>query len=171
MGVTIHFEGKLKSSTLYNEIIETAKDFAVSNDLAFSIFEEENKILQRVRDEKDWDYDGPTKGILIQPDINSDPFNLEFDKDLYLQEFCKTQFADVSVHILIIELLRKIEPYFEVLRVEDEGEYWETKDITLLQEHLDNCFRAIDEAKQENKSLNGPFRLQNGRIVDLMEDE
>lgn len=171
MGVTIHFEGKLKSSKQFNELVETAKVFAVSKDLTFSIFEEEHKILQRVKDEKDWDYEGTTKGIMIQPDVNCDPLNLEFDKDFYVQEFCKTQFADISVHILIIELLRKIEPYFENLKVEDEGEYWKTKDINRLQKLLDNCFRAIEEAKKENKSFSGPYRLKDGRIVDLMEDE
>jgi hypothetical protein len=168
MGVTIHFEGKLKSQYSFQKVIDTAKQFALSNDLNFSLFEEENKLLERVKDERNWNYQGPTKGILIQADINCDPFNLEFDKDLYIQEYCKTQFADVSVHILILDLLRQVELHFENLKVNDEGEYWDTSDITILQTHFDNCFKAIDEAKQEDKYLEGPFRLDNGRIIDLM---
>ncbi len=171
MGVTIHFEGKLKSQESFQKIIDIAKQYALSNDLIFSLFNEENKILERVKDEKDWDYQGSTNGLLMQPDINSDPLNLEFDKDLYIQEYCKTQFADISVHILVIDLLRQIERYFKVLKVDDEGEYWDTGDITLLQKHFDNCFKAIDEVKQEDKSLEGPFRLENGRIIDLMSNE
>ena len=106
MGVTIHFEGKLQSQNSYQKLIDTAKKFAVSNDLTFSLFEEEKKFLERVKDETDWNYQGPTKRILIQPDKNSDPLNIEFDTDLYIQEFCKTQFAGPGVHILIIDLLR-----------------------------------------------------------------
>lgn len=168
MGVTIHFEGKLKSQDSFLTVIEIAKRFAVSNELAYSTFEEENKLLERVKDEKDWDYQGPTKGLLLHPDENSDPLNLEFDNEYYIQEYCKTQFADISIHILITDLLRKIEPCFEKLSINDEGEYWETNDIEVLQSHLDNCFKAIEEAKLEDKSLDGPFRLENGRIVDLM---
>ena len=168
MGVTIHLEGKLKSHDNYQKVIDTAKQFAVANDLTFSLFENSDKLLERVKDEMDWDYHGMTKGILIHPDINCEPLNIEFDKDLYIQEYCKTQFSDISVHILIVNFLRKIEPYFENLKVDDEGEYWDTSDITILQKHFDNCFRIIEEKMQEDKTLEGPIRLDNGRIIDLM---
>lgn len=170
MGVTIHFEGQLSSLKELDKIIQSAKRFAESNGLEYFLFQEEKKLLQRVKDEQDWDYEGPTKGIQIQPDVSSDPLIFEFDENLYLQEYCKTQFADISVHILIIDLLRQIQPFFATLIVEDEGEYWETSDINILQQHLDNCFQAIEDAKNENSKLDGPFRLQNGRIVDLMEN-
>jgi hypothetical protein len=168
MGVTIHFEGKLKSEDEYEKVVDTAKFFAVTNNLDYKVFAEIDKVLQRVKDEEDWDYKGPTKGIAIQPDENSDPLNLEFDQDLYVQEFCKTQFSDISVHIIIVDFLRQIEPHFETFKVDDEGEYWDTSDFSILQEHLDKCFKAIEEAKKENTALQGPFRLDDGRIVDLM---
>ena len=122
MGVTIHFEGQLSSSNEFDKVIEIAKTFAESNGLEYFLFQEENKLLQRVKEEQNWDYEGPTRGIQIQPDENSDPLVLEFDKNLYLQEYCKTQFADVSVHILIVDLLRQVQPFFTTLTVEDEGE-------------------------------------------------
>jgi len=168
MGVTIHFEGKLKSQDSFQTVISIAKQFAQTNELNFSTFQEDNKLLSRVKDEVDWDYNGSTMGILIKPDENCDPLNIEFDCDYYIQEYCKTQFADISVHILVIDLLRQLEPNFDILTVFDEGEYWETSDIALLQSHFDNCFKAIEEAKQDDKSLEGPFRLGDGRIVDLM---
>ena len=171
MGVTIHFEGQLSSPKDFDKVIENSRKFAESNGLEYFLIQEENKLLQRVKDEKDWDYEGPTKGIQIQADENSDPLILEFDENLYLQEYCKTQFANISVHILIIDLLRQIQAFFVMLKVEDEGEYWETSDITILQKNLDNCFQAIEDAKNENSKLDGPFRLGNGRIVDLMEND
>jgi hypothetical protein len=170
MGVTIHFEGQLSSPDDLDKVIKTAKGFAERNDLEYFFFHEDNKLLQRVKDEQDWDYEGPTKGIQIQPNENSDPLILEFDKDYYLQEFCKTQYADVSVHILIIDLLRQIKPFFRSFCVEDEGEYWEKSDINILQQKIDDCFKAIEEMRQEDSTVNGPYKLENGRIIDLMQD-
>jgi len=171
MGVTIHFEGQLKSDNNFEELIVVAKNFAELNEMDFNLFEESNKVLQRVKDESDWDYEGLTRGIKIQPDENSDPLWLEFDKDKYVQEYCKTQFVEKGIHMKIIELLKQIEPYFKELIVSDEGEYWGTSDPILLQEHLDNCFSAIEEAKLENANLSGPFRVKGNRIVDLMSNE
>jgi hypothetical protein len=171
MGVTIHFEGQLSTPENLGKLIEIATNFAVENGLDYFLFEEDNKPLQRVKDEQDWDYEGPTKGIQIQPDINSDPLILEFDENVYLQEYCKTQFASVNTHIIVIDLLRKVEPFFKNLAVVDEGEYWETSDVVNLQQHIDNCFRAIEDAKKEKATLKGPFRLSNGRIVDLLEND
>ena len=171
MGVTIHFKGRLSSSNNYDKVISISKKFAELNHWEYFIFQEDNKLLERVKDEKDWNYEGSTKGIQLQPDSNSDPFILEFDENLYLQEFCKTQFADLNIHILIVDLLKRIEPYFENLVVEDEGEYWETSDVKLLEKHIDNSNRASDDMKRENNKMNGPFRLKNGRIIDLIEDD
>lgn len=171
MGVTIHFEGQLSSPEDFDKVVETAKGFAENNGLEYFLFQEDNKLLQRVKDEQDWNYEGPTEGIQIQPDENSDPLILEFDKDYYLQEYCKTQFGDISVHLLVIDLLRQIEPFFKSFIVEDEGEYWETGDINLLHQHIDNCFKAIEEMKLEDATMNGPYRLENGRIIDLMQND
>lgn len=113
---------------------------------------------------------GADKGIKIQPDENSDPLWLEFDKNNYIQEYCKTQFAGIDVHVQIISLLKEIQPHFTELQVKDESEYWETENKSLLQESLDNYFDAEEKAKTENPKLSGPFRLKNGRIIDLMED-
>jgi len=169
MGVTIHFEGNLKSPADFDNIVNTAKLFAETYGLDFSIFQEENKVLERVKDEQPWDYQGATKGLVINLP-SCDPVNLEFDENNHVQEFCKTQFALVSIHILVIDLLRQIEPYFETLKVVDEGEYWESGDLPALQQNLDACFHAIEDAKQKDKSLSGPYRLSNGRIVDLLSD-
>lgn len=171
MGVTIHFEGQLSSLEVLDTLIQAVSRFAKDNGLAYSLISEDKKLLQRVKDEQDWDYQGPTRGIRIQPGENSEPLILEFDKNGYMQEYCKTQFADIAVHLLVISLLRQIQPLFRELLVADEGEYWGTSDITNLQQHIDNCFQAIADAKKENVNLEGPFRLDDGRIVDLMTNE
>lgn len=168
MGVTIHFEGKLKSEIDFEKVISLSKNFAEENEMPFSLFEEPNKFIKRVRDEEDWDYYGLAKGIYIQPHENSDPLNLEFDNENYIQEYCKTQFSDIKTHIKIINLLRQIEPFFEDFTVNDEGGYWSLNDKQLLEENINHCFCAIERAKDNNKKLSGPYRIQ-GRIIDLMD--
>ncbi len=167
MGVTIHFEGGLKSVEAFKEVIAIAVKFASDNGFEYSMIQEDNKLLERVRNEENWDYRGPTNGILIEASGACDPINLEFDKDFYLQEYCKTQFAGVEIHKLICGLFKSIEPFFSQLQIFDEGEYWETADISLLETHFEQTFEAIEMAKKENGTLHGPFKV-NGRIIDLM---
>jgi hypothetical protein len=169
MGVTIHFEGQLKSDNDFDTVMTKAKKFAQTNDMPFESFSEPSKKLGRVKDEQDWDYEGPTKGIKIQPDPNADPLWLELDN--YIQEYCKTQFAGIETHLQIISLLKKIQQHFINLQVVDEGEYWDTQDKSLLQKSFDDFIDAVEKAKAENPKLNGPYRLQDGRLIDLMEDD
>lgn len=168
MGLTINFEGQLNSTSDFNKILEVAQEYADKHEMPYLLFEEENKLLLRVKEYKDWDYKGLTRGIRIQPHESSDPLNLEFDKDYIIQEYCKTQFAGAETHIKIVEILRLIEPYFDWLEVNDEGEYWETNNLEILQCHIDKCFEIIEKEIQENKHLSGPYRIADGRIVDLM---
>jgi len=168
MGVTIHFEGRLKTTADLDRVINLGQKFAKRKSADIVKLDNDKKLLQRVKDEKDWDYEGEVKGIQFQPHENSDPLVLEFDSDLYIQEYCKTQFAGISTHIEIIEFLREIEPFFDNLVVFDEGEFWETNDIKVLEQKFENFFIAFEKAQEENPKLKGPFRVQ-GRIIDLME--
>lgn len=170
MGVTIHFEGKLRSNEDFDFVMKKAKKFAIENDMPCKSFSERFKKLDRVKDEQDWIYEGPTKGVRIQPDPNADPLWLEFDKDNYIQEYCKTQFAGIDTHLKIISFLKAIQVHFIYFQVFDEGAYWSTNDKLFLQGCLDDYFAAAEKAKARNPKLNGPFRLDDGRIIDLMED-
>jgi len=170
MGVTIHYEGQLNSITDYQTVIDKAESFAKINSMEYELFESPSKKLSRVKDEKDWDYEGPVKGIKIQPSENTDPLWLEFDENYYTQDFCKTQFADIEIHIKIIDLFKQIAQHFKVLTIVDEGEYWETEDPAHLQDLVNDCFYAMEEAVKENNRLTGPLRVEDGRIIDLMEE-
>jgi hypothetical protein len=168
MGVTIHFQGKLKSEADFLKLMAETEIFAIKNEMPFNYFEETNKLLLRVKDGKEWDYKGFTKGMIIQPDQNVDPFNLEFDENLFIEEYCKTQYADISVHIKLIRFLKLIKPYFLELKINDEGGYLETDDSIILQNHFNKVFEMAEEAKKENPGLTGPFKMADGRIIDLM---
>jgi hypothetical protein len=123
--------------------------------------------LLRVRDEQDWDYTGPVKGIAIYLHQECEPFRLEFDKDLYVQQYTKTQFSGLSCHLKIIELLKKIQPYFRTLNVSDEGEFWETGDEKILRHHFETIKNAIEEMCREAPGARTKVKEPNGRISDL----
>lgn len=168
MGITIHFEGKLKNDENYALIIKKIAEFSDFHDWEYFQFKNDSVKLERVRNDEEWDYVGSTKGIQVQPHENSEPLNFEFDEDLYIQDYCKTQFSNIETHIKIVELFTLIEQYFKNIEVFDEGEYWETKNETLLDENWRNFYVSMQEVMNENKNLKGPFKLENGRIIDLM---
>src|SRR5215813_1446901 len=145
MGVTIHFEGGLKSQEALEELLAVARQFAQTNRWDTEVIDSPEVTLQRVRDEENWDYAGPVRGIALLPGTDCDPIRLEFDRDLYLQEFTKTQFAGADTHVKVVGLLKAIERFFSQLNVEDEGEYWETGDREALTAHLTACDRALKD--------------------------
>lgn len=168
MGVTIHFEGQLKHPKAYPLLLDALQEYAVARSWPMKQITEQERTLHRVRNEKDWNYAGTTFGLELSPNENADPLRFEFDKDFYIQEFIKTQFAGSDLHIEVIVLFRLIEPYFEKLDVVDEGEFWETGEVSRLVEHIENCNKALQDMLAKHPKGKGPVRLASGRIVDFM---
>ena len=168
MGVTIHFEGRLRSKKTLAEVCFIAGRRSARWNCEAEFIDEESKTLSRVKNEEDWDYVGPVVGVQLQPHPNTDPLILEFDKDLYVQEFCKTQFAPPSVHVEVVQLLKEIAVHYEVFTVDDEGEFWETGDEQILVRHRHTCEKVMEEMKAEDPGLIGPVRTKDRRIQDLI---
>jgi hypothetical protein len=168
MGVTIHIEGKLLGASEYDALLHQVRGFASSQRWPTEEIHEAQRSLKRVRDEQDWDYIGLTKGIIVYPHDNAEPLRFEFDNDLHIQEYCKTQFAGPSVHVSIVELMRLLQPLFETLSVEDEGEYWDTSDTSLLSHHMRWVDVQIAQLLAEKPSRQVAVRLPSGRIADLI---
>ncbi len=168
MGVTIHFEGRLKDEASFEAIMAETRLFCEDRSWPYESINEPHVKLSRVRDEKDWDYEGSVKGIAVQPHENSEPFRLEFDKDLYIQEYTKTQFAPIEIHIGLVELLSRLQPHFDHLEIIDEGEFFETRDHDTLVKHINRCFEVLDEYLVQEDKYYGPVRLESNRIADVM---
>jgi len=169
VGVTVHYEGGLKSEEAYETLIASAIAFASEMEWPLTKIEENEVTLQRVKDEEDWDYIGPVKGVEILPHEECDPFRLEFDNNLYIQEYVKTQFAPVQIHVLLIDFLRKHNELFENMQIIDEGEYLETNDIEVLEKHIKACDKQLTDYLSKPEKYYGPVKLDSGRIIDLME--
>jgi len=58
MGVTIHFEGRLKSDNDFDCVMTKAKFFAQMNNMQYINFTETLKKIGRVKNEQDWNYEG-----------------------------------------------------------------------------------------------------------------
>ena len=169
MGVTIHFEGQLTDEAAFDSLVETASKYAQSLKWDVETINEAETTLYRVVDESDVNYVGPTKGLLIHPDPNSEPLRLEFDKDLVIQEYVKTQFAPIAIHKQVVGLLQELQAYFRELEVIDEGEYFESGDDSVLAHHFERFFEVHRQYLEESDKYQGPVRTEGGRILDLVE--
>jgi hypothetical protein len=168
MGVTIHFEGQLISEGAYQDLVGLVSSIAEANGLRTEPIESAEVTLLRVRDERGCDYTGPVKGIVVFLHDDCDPLRLEFDKDLYVQEFTKTQFAGPEYHLKVIELLRTVQPLFRELMVDDEGEFWDTGDRTVLQYHFMTIEKMLADLLKENPSARVKVKEPNGKIIDII---
>ena len=169
MGVTIHFEGRLRDGAAMADLLQFARRFASERGWTTKEINEANVTLARVdENEKDCDYTGPVSGLELFPGNDCEPIKLEFDSTLYVQEWTKTQFAGAGVHVRVCDFLQAIEQYFETFEVNDEAEYWETGDVELLKNHLANCDRVIEELRQERPTAKVKVKQSDGRIVDII---
>lgn len=168
MGITIHFEGTLKDEVAYEKLIAAAGNFADQEGWPSSPILEEEVSLERVTGDKTETYLGPTKGVCLEPHENAEPLRLEFDKDLKIQEYIKTQFAPIETHQKVVEFLKLLAPLFAELTVTDEGEYFESGDVARLETLREGCFNLLDEMLSKSDKYEGPIRLETGRIVDVL---
>jgi hypothetical protein len=132
MGITIHYSGTLPCKEAFGHVVEATMQFAEEHNLPFLLFGILPELSGNAGGDEGWLY--PIQGICLQPDPGCDPVILEFNSELHMDHYCRTQFADISVHLIVIELLRRIESYFITFEVIDEGHYWEKQDLILLQQ-------------------------------------
>jgi hypothetical protein len=169
MGITIHYRGRVADVSHIDVAVDTAVAAAERRGWAARRFANARATVPRTSPEREWEYAGPTRGVVITPHEQSEPLCLEFDGDGVVEDFCKTHFAGADTHMAVIELLRELQPALESLEVVDEGEYWETSDRTRLTRLLDDCNEQLAHHLRSNPNVRGPVRLENGRMVDLIE--
>jgi hypothetical protein len=117
MGVTIHFEGKLKSEDDFAALLNRVREVAKAQTWLTEVFESREVTLLRVReDETPWDYKGPQEesSSISMRTATRCVWNLI--RDLYIQEYVKTQFAGVRTHIQLVALLRSLQDFFVDLK-------------------------------------------------------
>lgn len=148
MGVTIHYQGTLRSAEALPRLGEIALKWAAHWKVDLDEVDRPDGLLFRFRNGTLVDYHGPVRGFRLHPHPESEMVLLLFDEDLYVEQFTKTQFANPQVHVEICALLREIEPYFSKLTVVDDGGYWDTEDRETLEQRMNFLGRAIDAMRK-----------------------
>ena len=167
-GVTIHYEGRAPDPAAVEQVLAAASEEAKRNGWQIRDDSSSDISLKRVVDEKDVPYRGSVRGIVLQPRRECEPIHLQFDSNMFMQDFVKTQFAGPEIHMQVARLLQVIQPLLRSLKVEDEGQYWETGSKSTLEGHMAKVNTLMVEMKRSKPGLRGPVTLPSGRIVDLM---
>jgi len=150
VGVTIHYSGTLANASKTEALLKQASVLATKLHWDFEIA------------------DTPNAKISIYPHPDCEPFTLDPDEDGAIENWVKTQFAGPEVHIQIVDLLEQITPHFVNLIVEDEAEYWESRNREILEGHMNQINEVLRDMQQENPAARIQVRESTGRIVDMI---
>jgi hypothetical protein len=72
------------------------------------------------------------------------------------------------MHIKVLKQHKAIEPFFCNLQVEDEGEWWETRDTANLAEYFARVQEVIDEELRKTPSTQVKVKTPSGRFMDFL---
>ena len=161
MGLTIHYNGKLKNANDLKSLIDDVKDVAIAEKWDYFVFEDqfENNSFSEIIDREN------LYGIMITPP-KSEPFSMSFlsngrmssilnfnvmqleneiNEDLVYAVFTKTQYSGYENHkklILLLDFINK--QYLEDFECIDDGYYWESRDEDLLKKTFEKYTNLID---------------------------
>ena len=168
MGVTIHYRERLRGPQDYEMFVQAVEMFTVLHGWPTEIIPEAERTVERDHDDAKWRITGLTKGIVVQPHKDAEPLRFEFDADLAMEDYCKTQFAGADTHVAVIELLRTVGRHCD-LEVYDEAEVWETGDPERAVYHINELNEQLAELMARKPAARAKVRLPSGRIADLIE--
>lgn len=136
MGVTIHYQLRVASVEGIPPLLDEARQFAAAR--GWRVHEIDRRPVNQYRFGRPIEdgYIGPASGVVIEPDEHCEPVWLEFGSDLIACAWTKTAFAGSEVHQQVVALLDALVPHVEDLIVEDETDFWETRDPSVLSKHL-----------------------------------
>ena len=162
MGLSIHYNGRFKSTASLLEMIEEVEDIA--NIYKWKYIVHSKNFPKKVYDDNS--HNNKIYGIAFIPPKCEPVFlsflsNRRMSSDLALKFWgkstdknekkylymlsTKTQYAGRNVHKIIIHLLKYLgKKYFSEFELHDEGHYWETNDEKVLDENFDRYKDLID---------------------------
>ena len=150
MGVTIHYSGTLSGNAQVESLLYEASALATA--MHWGI-ETGNK---------------PRPRLTIFPHPDCEPLTFDPDENGLLENWVKTQFAGPEIHIQILDFLAQLAPYFGNLIVEDEAEYWESRNREILEGHMNQINEILRDMQQEKPAARIQVRSSTGRIVDII---
>ncbi len=161
MGITIHYRGKMDDVRQVELLEDRVLDFVYSMGGRATLWrsfddQDSSRIVRGLMIELTPLHD--TFSLLISPEGDLTPlFQIEEAEKAPFNEppycFVKTQFGSLEGHVAIVHLLDAIQQrYCSNLKVTDEGEYYEKRDIHQLaqkMQFLRTAIRSLGEGLQE----------------------
>ena len=166
MGITIFFSGQLKDEESFQQLMQAALAHAEEKEWPYRYVERESDSIFYIKNDEVVEYNGPTRGLIINPHEGAETLRLIFNNELCLDSFIKTQFAPIQTHVDVVDFLRSIEPLFENFKVMDEGEYYETNDIELLRQKLNQLSGSINLFEKNIEKKLG-YKVQKGAKISV----
>lgn len=183
MGLSFHYSGSFRQSASLPEMIEELTDIAEIHNWKYHIFQKQFPLAESDNDANK----NAIYGIMFSPPRCEpvwlcflanrrlcSPINLELfgqSEDPKHRSFLyilstRTQYAGTETHMAVINLLRYLAGrYFEGLEVSDEGNYWETGDVKILEAN----FRYYNDAPNVLTSAYGlRKKLPHESYVDFL---
>jgi hypothetical protein len=168
MGITIHYRGrvnpklKIKEFYIYCKLICDEKKWSISS------MEETSGPALLIQMDGEIPYDGKLVSFAIDAHENCEPVQFQITSEGYFNNWCKTQFAPLEIHMGIVDMFAQVKIKLAELVIRDEGGYWETRDAGALEERIVDCYLEIQKSKDEDPEYYGPVKSENGRITDLL---
>jgi hypothetical protein len=191
MGLSIHYSDSFKKDASLSSMIEEVRDIAEVYEWKYSI--DETNFPEMPFDSES--YNGKLYGISFTPP-KSETISLTFlsngrmccgarlmffghsenenDKKYLNMLSSKTQYAGITIHKIIIHLLKYLShKYFDNFQLTDEGGYWETNDEALLEKNfgiytaLVNGF--VDSLEHHPINPNESFADYFERIIKMLD--
>ena len=166
MGVTIHYQGRLKSGDLLDDLAARLNTFAGKHEWVVTPVDVEQVVLFRAIKGEVVEYRGPVKGFVVNAHEDCEPVSFIFDSDWFMQEATKTQFCPTAVHVQVVDLLRAVADLFDDFRVTDEGEYWETGTTEVLERKKGFLDGVIENLTATFPGAEGPVSIPDTRFDD-----
>ncbi len=159
MGLTFHYQGTIKETKRITDLTDEVSDICETMGWRYQTRNFEFKLDAHVMQHIGFENHSKIKltGIMFCPHPKSEwvylyftekgqltsPATLQFvdttiDPEFIFSAFTKTQHAGPEVHIAILKLLDYLNKKYKLsLAINDEGEYWETKDEVRLKNNFE----------------------------------
>jgi len=166
MGLSFHYSGSFKKDASLTDLIEEVRDIAEAQQWRYFIFD--TAFPPDSFGTKKYDKE-TLYGISFSPPECepvwlcflsngrlSNPINLKFyagtddpTEQFYMDTLSvKTQYAGIETHVFVIKLLKYLAPkYLQDFTLQDEGQYWETGSLEILQVTFARYTNAIETLK------------------------
>lgn len=190
MGLSIHFTGQLRDIKLLPDFVTEVEDIARSLDWKNIRIERVMPVPETSEIPEERQEDGILiRGIHITPPecetlcftfapsgklmtlmglLSAETYP---DFDFVYWTHTKTQYAGIEVHIAVIELIRYLDKkYFQSFELLDEGNYWETKDVSELQAQFTQYTQLIAVVKNALEKATIPSHLEENEMLRQLTD-